>query len=209
MPTGGKISNFLLEKSRIVALGEGERNFHVFYQITKAAGKTEQEQLGMMDPKYFYYLNQSREYSADGIDDVKEYADMRNAMNICGINSADQNSIMEIVAGILHVRADPLLLCIFLSSWETLIFMMMATIPSSMILLYSTFLLTYLYVMKFSLPSAIAGNQCRLAQGKTAQSPCYHGWIWQEVQRVSRSPECGTSEKQSRCIGEITLLSDV
>ena len=103
MPTGGKISNFLLEKSRVVGLGHGERNFHVFYQITKSAGKEEQEALGMMDPQYFYYLNQSNEFSADGVDDIQEYKDMRDAMNVCNISPSDQNSIMEIVAGILHV----------------------------------------------------------------------------------------------------------
>jgi myosin-1 len=103
MPTGGKISNFLLEKSRVVGLGQGERNFHVFYQITKAAGKAEQEALGMMDPQYFHYLNQSSEYSADGVDDVSEYKDMRGAMTVCDISPGDQQAIMEIVAGILHV----------------------------------------------------------------------------------------------------------
>lgn len=34
-------------------------------------------QLGLTDPSYYYYLNQSGTYSVDGTDDVKEYEETR------------------------------------------------------------------------------------------------------------------------------------
>ncbi|XP_021100855.1 unconventional myosin-If isoform X3 [Heterocephalus glaber] len=72
-PDGGKISNFLLEKSRVVMQNEDERNFHIYYQLLEGASQEQRQNLGLMTPDYYYYLNQSDTYKVDGTDDQRDF----------------------------------------------------------------------------------------------------------------------------------------
>uniref|UniRef100_A0A4W6DKQ6 Osteoclast-stimulating factor 1 n=1 Tax=Lates calcarifer TaxID=8187 RepID=A0A4W6DKQ6_LATCA len=74
-PDGGKISNFLLEKSRVVSQNPGERNFHIYYQLLAGASGEQRENLGVTTPDYYYYLNQSGTYTVEDVNDKKEFSD--------------------------------------------------------------------------------------------------------------------------------------
>ncbi|XP_013379437.1 unconventional myosin-Ie [Lingula anatina] len=102
-PDGGKISQFLLEKSRVVSQNTNERNFHIFYQICAGADPELQESLGITNPDYYFYLNQSGTYQVDGTDDKKEFEDTMHAMSVMGMDEATQVNVLTIVAGILHL----------------------------------------------------------------------------------------------------------
>ncbi|XP_071584290.1 unconventional myosin-If isoform X2 [Heliangelus exortis] len=100
-PDGGKISNFLLEKSRVVSQNECERNFHIYYQLIE--GAEQRQNLGIMSPDYYYYLNQSDTYQVEGTDDRSDFHETMNAMQVIGIRGEDQQLVLQIVAGILHL----------------------------------------------------------------------------------------------------------
>ncbi|MBN3315575.1 MYO1F protein, partial [Atractosteus spatula] len=102
-PDGGKISNFLLEKSRVVSQNENERNFHIYYQLLEGASPQQTEALGIMTPDYYFYLNQSGTYKVDGTNDSKDFQETMEAMQVIGISPNNQNQVLQIVAGILHL----------------------------------------------------------------------------------------------------------
>ncbi|KAK3585324.1 hypothetical protein CHS0354_040273 [Potamilus streckersoni] len=102
-PDGGKISNFLLEKSRVVSQNESERSFHIFYQICAGADSAHKENMGITDPQYYTYLNQSGTYTVEGTDDVKEYRDTLHAMKVIGLDEQTIEDVLSLVMGILHL----------------------------------------------------------------------------------------------------------
>uniref|UniRef100_A0A6Q2Z7B1 Osteoclast-stimulating factor 1 n=1 Tax=Esox lucius TaxID=8010 RepID=A0A6Q2Z7B1_ESOLU len=102
-PDGGKISNFLLEKSRVVSQNQGERNFHIYYQLLEGSTKEQRENLGVTTPDYYLYLNQSGTYTVEDVNDKKEFSDTMEAMSVVGLTLDEQNMVLQIVAGILHL----------------------------------------------------------------------------------------------------------
>ncbi|XP_039556401.1 unconventional myosin-If isoform X1 [Passer montanus] len=102
-PDGGKISNFLLEKSRVVSQNECERNFHIYYQLIQGASQEQRQNLGIMNPDYYFYLNQTDTYEVEGTDDCSDFHETMNAMQVIGICGEDQQLVLQIVAGILHL----------------------------------------------------------------------------------------------------------
>ncbi|XP_010786325.1 unconventional myosin-Ie-like [Notothenia coriiceps] len=102
-PDGGKISNFLLEKSRVVMRNPGERSFHIFYQLIEGATAEQKGTLGITSLDYYTYLNQSGSYKVDDINDKSDFQETTHAMDVIGISSENNSMVLQIVAGVLHL----------------------------------------------------------------------------------------------------------
>lgn len=100
-PIGGCISNYLLEKSRVIDQAEGERNFHVFYQLltSEYAKKNGLSK----DPKTYKYLNKGKCTTISNVNDAQEFKVLEKAMSGVGINRADTDGMLSILAGLLNL----------------------------------------------------------------------------------------------------------
>ena len=100
-PVGANITNYLLEKSRVVGQIKNERNFHIFYQYTKAASSHHRTNFGIQEPQTYLYTNKSQCFDVPGIDDHAEFADTLNAMKVIGLSQDEQDNVFRMLALIL------------------------------------------------------------------------------------------------------------
>ncbi|KAH9785069.1 Myosin-6 [Citrus sinensis] len=100
--SGAAIRTYLLERSRVCQVSDPERNYHCFYMLC-AAPPEDIQRFKLGNPRTFHYLNQSNCYELDGVNDSKEYIATRQAMDVVGISSDEQDAIFRVVAAILHL----------------------------------------------------------------------------------------------------------
>jgi len=101
-PTGGKISNFLLEKSRVVMQNPGERNFHIFYQMCAGADQSLKDGCGIADTDYYNYLN-STDPTVEGTNDTSDWAEVLEAMEAVNMSQDEQYNLIKTTAAVLHL----------------------------------------------------------------------------------------------------------
>mmetsp|Transcript_2128 Transcript_2128/g.2211 ORF Transcript_2128/g.2211 Transcript_2128/m.2211 type:complete len:1613 (+) Transcript_2128:69-4907(+) len=100
---GGSISTYLLEKVRLPWQQYGERNFHIFYQLTAGASEEERRRWQLMSIRDYEYTAKGAVFTLEGVDDAWEFQELKKAMSILNFNGDDQTALFDVVAGILHL----------------------------------------------------------------------------------------------------------
>ncbi|XP_063159287.1 unconventional myosin-Ig [Candoia aspera] len=103
-PTGGHISNYLLEKSRILKQQPGERNFHAFYQLLLGASDAKLESLHLVgDPTAYRFTKEGANNNRSSDSEKTNYQAVVDAMRVIGFTSEEVDSVQKILAAILHL----------------------------------------------------------------------------------------------------------
>lgn len=100
---GAKITEYLLEKSRIVTHAADERNYHVFYEMLKGLRPEEKERYGLTAADNYFYLNQGGHCESATKHDGQDFKTLLSAMQILGFNAEEQDVIFRILASVLHL----------------------------------------------------------------------------------------------------------
>jgi myosin-1 len=94
----------LLEKSRVVSPGPGERNFHIFYQMLAGMSAADlQAHYLTSDPTAYNYLAKSGMHKVSTINDSVDYAEVRRAMTGLQFSEREQKELFKIIGAILNL----------------------------------------------------------------------------------------------------------
>ena len=99
---GGRIQTYLLENSRICIQHEGERNYHIFYQMFAGLTPEELEQYNLSMNLSWNYLHQGKVGEMHSINDKHNYFELQRALKTFHLFEMNKE-IFSLLAGIVHL----------------------------------------------------------------------------------------------------------
>jgi myosin heavy subunit len=94
---------FLLEKSRLMNVGAGERNYHVFYQFLRGnQNPALAKNLYLKDPTQFKMLVDANGAALNSTEDPL-YGQLLQALTTLGCSNVEVESLLSLLAALLHI----------------------------------------------------------------------------------------------------------
>uniref|UniRef100_A0A6Q2XJY5 Myosin IHa n=1 Tax=Esox lucius TaxID=8010 RepID=A0A6Q2XJY5_ESOLU len=101
---GGHILSYLLEKSRVVHQNQGERNFHIFYQLVEGGEEDLLRQLGLeSNSQHYSYLVKGQCANMTSVNDQNDWRTVRNALSSIEFDNGDIQDLFGVIASVLHL----------------------------------------------------------------------------------------------------------
>ncbi|KAJ3151270.1 cytochrome c oxidase subunit 1 [Geranomyces variabilis] len=100
---GASIINYLLEKSRIATQAPDERNYHIFYELVAGVSDDERAKYQLEAAESYYFLSQSGCIDIQGVDDSKNFADLKLALTVLKMTPTDQDGLFFALSAVLAV----------------------------------------------------------------------------------------------------------
>ncbi|KAH7492382.1 Myosin ID heavy chain [Phytophthora ramorum] len=103
---GTSVETYLLEKVRVVHQNDGERNFHVFYELLAGADDAMKSELHLVNlsAQEFQYINGGQCFQRnDGVRDDKQFQLVLQSMKVLGFTDVERGAIWKILSALLHL----------------------------------------------------------------------------------------------------------
>lgn len=100
---GAQIITYLLEQSRIVAPGQGERSYHIFYQLCQGLTTEQREAWKIGEADGFRVCNAGECLEVEGIDDSREFREMLAAMDVMKFTAQEKTDLLRTACAVMHI----------------------------------------------------------------------------------------------------------
>ncbi|XP_068602601.1 unconventional myosin-X [Brachionichthys hirsutus] len=101
---GGCITDYLLEKNRVVRQNPGERSFHIFYALLAGADKAHSDTYLLSEgPESFHYLSQSGCVQDTSLDDKQLFDSVMEALKVMEFTEEEIRDVFKLLSAVIQM----------------------------------------------------------------------------------------------------------
>ncbi|MEE6489049.1 hypothetical protein FKM82_015471 [Ascaphus truei] len=100
---GGRVVDYLLEKTRVTRQSPGERNYHIFYALLAGASEEDRDVLSLSDPHTYGYLSTSGCVTTEGLNDQEMYQKVMTALQVMDFSTEEIREVWKLLSGTLQL----------------------------------------------------------------------------------------------------------